>query len=41
LQQGDIIIFSSQIIGAFIQPLVVYVASGYFYYRASKELEIK
>jgi hypothetical protein len=32
---GDIIVYLSQITGAFIQPLVVYVSSGYFYYKAS------
>jgi hypothetical protein len=31
----DIIVATSAVIGAFIQPLVVYVASGYFYYKVS------
>jgi hypothetical protein len=33
--KGNIIVSISAVTGAFIQPLVVYVASGYFYYKAS------
>ena len=33
--KGDIIVSISAVTGAFIQPLVVYVASGYFYYKVS------
>jgi hypothetical protein len=36
---GDIIVYLSQITGAFIQPLVVYVSSGYFYYKVSVQSE--
>lgn len=36
---GDIVVYLSQITGAFIQPLVVYVSSGYFYYKVSVQSE--